>query len=148
IVFFVLVMAWLKKCVLLVLRGENCPVVKDIFIRGSEMRALRNLMLAIMLLLGTSLAHALPTYTLEISNVDDNFYAYLSNSSYSSLQVAYVSCCGPDTAQTFDISALVTLGANSLEFQDYNNQGGGWTYAWNLREDGISIASDSCGTFG
>jgi len=117
------------------------------------MRSLRQLLLLSVLVV-PGVASAIPTYTLEISNIDDNFFVFLTNSAVTDqlfvgtgIGGATVGCCASSTATTLDITPDLELGLNTLDFRLDNIQGGGWNYTWNLKQDGVSIASASCGTF-
>lgn len=98
--------------------------------------------------LGTLLpASAGSIYTLRFHNVDDGMFGYITNSTFTGQQVLSIGCCGGDTGDV-DITSFTTDGLNTLEIQDFNNHGGGYAYAWELKQDGVILASDSCGTFG
>jgi hypothetical protein len=88
---------------------------------------------------------ATPIFTLRLYNVDDQMSAFISNSSFTNqliLQATYQQDTG-----FFDFSGFVRSGPNVLHLTDVN-LGGGWTYGYDFKIDGLSFAADFCGTVG
>ena len=88
---------------------------------------------------------ATPIFTLRLYNVDDQMSAFISNSSFTNqliLQATYQQDTG-----FFDFSGFVRPGLNDLHLTDVN-AGGGWTYGYDFKINGLSFATGICGTVG
>ncbi len=86
-------------------------------------------------------------YELRLYQVDDLMTASITNSLYTD-QTILTQHFGQSDYPYFDISPFVTDGLNTITLQLTNTSPGqGWTYGYDLKIDGTSIASDSCGNY-
>ncbi len=87
-------------------------------------------------------------FKLRLYNVDDHFKGYLSNSKVPAVSPALVASADylGDTGPV-DLSPWIAAGVNTLDLQ-LTNDGGGWTYGYELSDNGTLIASGECGTAG
>jgi hypothetical protein len=87
-------------------------------------------------------------FTLRLFNVDDHFRAYLLNSRFTIIDPALVASADylADTG-LIDLSPWVVEGVNKLDLE-LTNDGGGWTFGYELRDGGTLIAADQCGVAG
>lgn len=84
-------------------------------------------------------------YDLRLYNIDDVMTAEITNSEFTDLLIA--TAYYPGNSYYTDITAFVRPGINTLSLE-LQNTGGGWTYGYDFRLDGVSIASGSCGQVG
>jgi hypothetical protein len=102
-------------------------------------------LLALFVLLGlvgiSSQAQA-SVYTLHQFNVDDDLFAYITNSTFTN-QLLLHSTFGDD--QTVDFTAFTVNGPNTLNFV-LTSSHGGWAYGYDVKKDGVTIDSGACGT--
>jgi hypothetical protein len=86
-----------------------------------------------------------PRVSLRLGNVDDRFFAYLTNSKYSNLSILKARY-GEDTGFV-DITPQLTEGRNSIHLF-LKNDLRGWTYGYSLEMGGSVLAQDACGSTG
>lgn len=95
-----------------------------------------------------SQAHAADIFDLKFFNVDDTMTAEISNSLFTNVEVNRANFSQDNPY--IDISSYVAQGANTLNIKLFNGPAG-YTYGYDLRKNGVSIATDHCGvwnTFG
>src|SRR5437868_6690151 len=108
---------------------------------------MKKILLALVALLVSGMAYAAPVYTLRFFNVDDGMDGFITNATHTNTHILSAGCCGGNTGDV-NITGFVTGGLNSLNIQDVNIHGGGWTIGWEFKIDGIIKDSEVCGTFG
>lgn len=127
--------------------AARCKKISAQVIIGGNVRGLFRLAAA-GLVLTASQAYAADIFDLRFFDVDDTMTAEISNSLFTNVEVnrANFSQDNPYV----DISSYVAPGANSLNIKLFNGPAG-YTYGYDLRKNGVSIAMDQCGvwnTFG
>jgi hypothetical protein len=98
---------------------------------------------AAVILVSTNTVIAAPIFDLRFYNVDDVMNASITNAAFADqgvLQANFLQDTG-----FVDISSFVRPGQNDLFLTDLNTIEG-WTYGYDFRIDGVTYASDVCGT--
>jgi hypothetical protein len=83
--------------------------------------------------------------TLRLFNVDDVMSAYISNTSFDE-QLILQADFQQDTGFV-DITGFLRPGSNNILLTDFN-VGGTWSYGFDLKDNGVTIDSGSCGVAG
>jgi PEP-CTERM motif len=84
---------------------------------------------------------AAPVYSLRLFNTDDRMEAFANGSSTPILTNNFMSDTG-----FVDISSFVGAGTNALTLRLLNNANTGYTYGYQLSQDGVIIDQATCGT--
>lgn len=95
-----------------------------------------------------STAAAASNYSLQLFQVDDDMYAYISNSAYNHQLILsrnfWDSLSHVDVP--VDISSFVKSGDNVISFELYNGPAG-YSYGYDLKKDNVSIFYEKCGNY-
>lgn len=89
-------------------------------------------------------AHAAALFDLRFFNVDDTMTANITNSDFSDQKILEIGFS--QNNPYVDISSFVRPGSNTLAINLFNGPSG-YTYGYDFRKDGVSIASGQCGIF-
>jgi hypothetical protein len=89
-------------------------------------------------------AHASVIYDLKSFKVDDEMTAKITNSDFNETLILDKTF-GPDYPYV-DISSFVRPGSNKIDLALFNGPQG-YTYGYDLRKNGVSLLSESCGIF-